>query len=234
MEFLARALDDPAAGPCGQCANCQGRGFRAQVSPKLVVQGVEFLKRDELILEPRKRWPAGLFPKTVIPDEAQNAPGRALCYYGDAGWGKVVRDDKYVRGHFNDELVDASAELIRARWRLDPPPEWVTAIPSRRHPQLVYDFAGRLAKALSLPFVPALVRTGDAPEQKTMANSAMQARNVRGTLDASKEVRSGPVLLVDDIVDSGWTLTLAGWLLRTNGSGAVYPFVLARAAARKV
>jgi len=97
----------------------------------------------------------------------------------------------------------------------------------------VYDWAERLAAGLELPFIPVLVRTGDALEQKAMANSAMQARNVQGTLAVVGGVRPGPVLLVDDIVDSGWTLTLAGWLLRMNGSGAVYPFVLARATARK-
>jgi ATP-dependent DNA helicase RecQ len=235
MEFLARALDDPTAGPCGKCANCQGRGLPAQVSRTLVAEAVEFLKRYELVIEPRKQWPTGLFPdrKARIPPDSLNAPGRALCEYGDAGWGKLVRDGKYVHRHFDDRLVQAAAELIRERWRPDPPPEWVTAVPSRRHPRLVYDFAKRLAAKLGLPFASALVRTGDAPEQKTMENSAMQARNVQGTLAIAGGVQPGPVLLVDDMIDSGWTLTFAGWLLRTAGSGTVYPFVLARAAARK-
>jgi ATP-dependent DNA helicase RecQ len=202
----------------------------------LVAEAIEFLKRDNVVIEPRKRWPKGLFPdrKSTIPEEERNAPGRALCYYGDAGWGKLVREGKYVHNHFCDDLVRASADLILSRWQPDPPPGWVTAIPSRRHPRLVPDFAERLANALRLPFVPALVRAKDAPEQKTMANSTMQARNVQGTLTISTDIPSGPVLLVDDIVDSRWTLTLAGWLLRTHGSGIVYPFVLARATARKV
>ena len=235
MEFLARALDDPAAGPCGKCANCRGRGLPAQVSPMLVAEAVEFLKRYELVLEPRKQWPTGLSPslKAKIPPDTLNAPGRALSEYGDAGWGKLVRDGKYLHGRFDDALVLAAAELIRERWRPDPAPEWVTAIPSRRRPRLVYDFAERLAARLDLPFVPALIRTGDAPEQKMMENSAMQARNVKDTLAVGSGVRPGPVLLVDDIMDSGWTLTLAGWLLRTNGSGIVHPFVLARATARR-
>jgi ATP-dependent DNA helicase RecQ len=98
----------------------------------------------------------------------------------------------------------------------------------------VYDFASRLANSLGIPFVAALVRTSEAPEQKLMANSSMQARNVSGTLRTIDPVPAGAVLLIDDIVDSGWTLTLAGWLLRNKGIGVVYPFTLARATARKV
>lgn len=235
MEFLARALDDPSAKPCGKCANCKGIGLSARVSPVIVSEAIQFLKRDNVVIEPRVRWPKGLFPdrKSTIPEEERNALGRALCYYGDAGWGKLVREGKYVHNHFCDDLVRASADLILSRWQPDPPPGWVTAIPSRRHPRLVPNFAERLANALSLPFVPALVRAKDAPEQKTMANSTMQARNVQGTLTISTDTLSGPVLLVDDISDSRWTLTLAGWLLRTHGSGIVHPFVLARATARK-
>jgi ATP-dependent DNA helicase RecQ len=170
---------------------------------------------------------------SVIPAETRNAPGRSLCYYGDAGWGRLVREGKYERDQFDDQLVDASALLIRERWRPEPFPEWVTAIPSRRHPGLVYDFASRLARSLGVPFVAALVRTSEAPEQKLMANSSMQARNVAGTLGTIEQIPAGAVLLIDDIIDSGWTLTLAGWLLRKKGSGAVHPFTLARATARK-
>ncbi|OQA15505.1 MAG: ATP-dependent DNA helicase RecQ [Chloroflexi bacterium ADurb.Bin360] len=235
MEFLGRALDDPAAAPCGRCANCVGQGLPAEVPSPLVIEAVEFLQGFELPIEPRKLWPGGLFPdlKAKIPIECLNAPGRALCEYGDAGWGKWVREGKYLHEHFSDDLVAASARLIAERWHPEPFPAWVTAIPSRRRPRLVYDFAERLATALGLPFVPVLERIADAPEQKTMANSAMQARNVNNTLTmGSTAPRPAPVLLVDDIVDSRWTLTLAGWLLRTHGSGLVYPFVLARAAGR--
>jgi len=163
----------------------------------------------------------------------RNFEGRSLCYYGDAGWGRLVREGKYQRGDFGSELLQAAAELIRERWRPEPRPEWVTAIPSRRHPRLVYDFASRLAELLGIPFVEALFRTAAAPEQKLMANSSMQARNVAGTLAALEQLPSGAVLLIDDIIDSGWTLTLAGWLLRQRGAAAIHPFTLARATARK-
>jgi ATP-dependent DNA helicase RecQ len=194
------------------------------------------LKRTDIILEPRKQWPAGLYPelKLTIPPYLRNEPGRALCYYGDAGWGRLVRDGKYMRGRFDDELVRAAARLVAERWRPDPFPEWVTAIPSRRHPRLVYDLAERLSAELGLPFIAALERTQDAPQQKAMANSAMQASNVKGSLIVVGRVRKGPVLLLDDVVDSGWTLTLAGYLLRIGGSGPVYPLTLARATPRSV
>ena len=233
MEFLTRALDDPQARPCGVCANCQGRGFSSAVDPVMVQQAIIFLRGVEIIVEPRKRWPPGLFPghTSVIPEEMRNAKGRSLCYYGDAGWGRLVREGKYQRCHFSDELVNAAVVLIRERWR--PAFEWVTAIPSRRHPTLVYDFASKLAKSLGVPFEAALVRTSQAPEQKLMANSSMQARNVADTLETISRLPKGNVLLVDDIIDSGWTLTYGGWLLRKNGSGVVHPFTLARATARQ-
>jgi len=63
-----------------------------------------------------------------------------------------------------------------------------------------------------------------------MANSTQQARNVDGTLALTRpDLPREPVLLVDDLVDSRWTLTVAAWLLRSHGSGEVWPFALARA-----
>ena len=152
--------------------------------------------------------------KGKIPASQVAEPGKALCIWGDAGWGRLVRRGKHHDSRFADELVTACVEMIRA-WNPQPAPAWVTAVPSLRHPDLVPDFARRLAAALDLPFHPVLVRTDARPEQKTMANSVQQARNVDGSLAlAGRSVARGPVLLVDDMVDSRWTLTVAAWLLR--------------------
>jgi len=236
MEFLQRALDDINPHPCGRCANCRGKGLSGVVSHPLVMAAEDYLKGAQVWIKPRKRWPVGLFPeqKQVILPEVQNCPGRSLCYYGDAGWGKLVRNGKYVAGSFSDELVEAAAQLIQNLWKPDPAPAWVTAIPSLRHLTLARDFAERLAMRLELPFLPVLERTGEAPEQKTMQNSTMQARNVINTLAVNRRIPPTPVLLVDDIVDSGWTLTMAGWLLRSHGSGPVHPFTLAQATGRNI
>jgi ATP-dependent DNA helicase RecQ len=234
MKFLLKALDDPNPVACGRCANCKSKGCPVSVSNELVIEAETYLKGAQVIIQPHKQWPVGLFSdqKRTIPAECQNAEGRSLCYYGDAGWGKVVRNGKYQEGHFNDELVSAAAHVICDLWHPDPFPTWITAIPSNRHPTLVPDFADRLAKSLGIPFYSVLHRTGEAPEQKTMQNSSMQARNVIGTLSIYPGLPNGPVLLLDDVIDSGWTLTMAGYLLQKNGSGLVYPFTLAKAAGR--
>ena len=235
MEFLARSLDDPEAHACGVCANCQKRGFLATAQSPVIADAVSFLKKEELIIEPRKMWPAGLFPnrKITIAAEHRLEPGRALSFYGDAGWGRHVKVGKYIDTRFGDDLLGASVELIRDRWKPSPFPQWVTAIPSPRHPRLVREFAARLAVKLGLPFVPALVCADVKPEQKMLNNSNLQAQNAKEMLGVQRElIQPGPVLLVDDMIDSGWMLTLAGWLLRSTGGGIVYPFALARSSPR--
>ena len=214
MAFLINALDgdpemitQPALPPLSETR-----------TDRTVLQAVEFLRRTSIPIEPRKQG---------IPTTRRAEPGRALCYWGDAGWGNLVRSGKYQDDRFADELVTAAAHLIR-EWRPDPAPVWVTCIPSRRNPDLVPDFAERLASDLGLPFHPCLVKTADRPEQKSRANSAQQARNVEGSLGFSQNpVLPGPVLLVDDMVDSRWTFTVAASLLREQGCSAVFPFALA-------
>ena len=63
-----------------------------------------------------------------------------------------------------------------------------------------------------------------------MANSTQQALNLDGSLGViADELMQGPVLLVDDMVDSRWTFTVASWLLRGHGCQEVWPFALADA-----
>ncbi len=183
MEFLQRALDDAHPQPCGRCANCRRKGLPSMVSHELVVEAEIYLKGAFIPIQPRHMLPAGIFPeqKRKIPPELLNETGRSLCYYGDAGWGTFVRKGKYEQNHFSDELVEATVHLI-GDWKLEPFPVWMTAIPSRRHPELVRRFVERLSIRIGIPFNPILVRISDAPQQKTMQNSSMQANNVFNTL----------------------------------------------------
>jgi ATP-dependent DNA helicase RecQ len=232
MEFLAKALDDPTAKPCGLCAPCQGKAEAMRdVAEPQVRAAIEHLRRVDVPIVPRKLWQAGAFSDPgwtgKIGDALSPEAGRALCLLGDSGWGNLVRGGKYRNGKFSAELIDALAALVRSR-RLAPPPTWVTCVPSLVHPTLVAELAGGLASRLSLPFVPAVVKVRATPPQKQMENSWQQAHN----LDRAFEVRpwqglAGPVLLVDDIVDSRWTMTVVAAVLRQAGSGPVFPVALA-------
>ena len=229
MEFLIRALD----GDPGTVRPTDLLPLPTEVEPGLLQEAVTFLRRTSLPIEPRKQWPAGGLPRYEvrgsIPSEHRSETGKALCIWGDAGWGGLVRRGKYRDSRFADDLVRACADLM-AQWPPQPAPEWVTCIPSRRHPDLVPDFADRLASEMGLPFHRSLSKVEDRAEQKSMANSVQQARNVDGSLAVSLESLPGePVLLVDDMVDSRWTLTVAAWLLRSKGSGEVWPLALAQA-----
>ena len=228
MGFLIRALD----GDDGEVGKPALPPLPTSVDEGLVREAIAFLRRTSLPIEPRKQWPPGGMPqygvKGVLAPGHQAQPGKALCVWGDAGWGGLVRQGKYHAGKFADELVAACLKMVR-EWNPQPKPTWVACVPSLRHPDLVPNFASRLAAALGLPFHMVIAKTDNRPEQKTMANSTQQARNIDGSLAINDQpVPHGPVLLVDDMVDSRWTLTVAAWLLRRSGSGEVWPLALSQ------
>lgn len=228
MGFLIDALD----GDSSTVSPPSLPPLSEDVDQLLVREAEEFLCRTSLPIEPRKKWPVGGMPQygihtaSTIPYQAQ--PGKALCVWGDAGWGGLVRQGKYHDGYFSDDFVAACVKMIQ-EWNPQPSPTWVTCVPSLRHPELVPNFAQRLAAALGLPFHMVIAKTDARPEQKTMANSTQQARNIDGSLALNGQpIPPGPVLLVDDMVDSRWTLTVSAWLLRKSGSGAVWPMALSQ------
>ena len=242
MEFLALSLDDPRPGQCGKCMNCAGSVKRQPVPAQLVREAVEFLRGDTIIFEPKKRWPSAVLGElqealpavvanTAILEKLRAERGRILSIYGDSGWGHVVRHCKYTTGHFTNELVEASAKLIRDRWKPDPFPQWLTSVPSKRHPLLVSDFAQRLAEQLGIPFLPVIEKARETEPQKRMENGAYRVRNLLGAFSVGRDILAGPVILVDDVTDSGWTMTIIAALLRMNNSGPVFPFALAKATA---
>jgi ATP-dependent DNA helicase RecQ len=231
MAFLGRLLNDPSAGVCGHCANDGGMRWPRSVSEEVVRDAVAFLRRDVRGIEPRRQWPDG--SRIAKPNEI----GRALCMLGDPGWGRDVARalgtaGEPGTGRFEDHLAGAAMEVIRGRWRPSPMPEWVTCVPSTTHPGMNEAFAERLASLLALPNVACLSASPGEPQSR-MQNSAQQSANARARLAVDRRaVREGPVLLVDDLVDSRWTLTVAGSLLRDHGAGPVWPFALALATPR--
>jgi len=223
MLVLREMLDDPTAAPCGRCSRCAGRVWEIEPARESVARARSFLRGDHLTFEPRKQRPSG----GRIKESERVEIGHALGVWADGGWGSEVRDGKST-GHYPDALADALVGLVRDVG-LDPAPEWVTAVPSTRAPALVADLALRVAQRLGLPFAPVVVKVGASEPQKTRENSAQQYGNVASAFEVQGEVPSGPVLLIDDVVDSRWTITVVGNLLRVAGSGPVHPVVLAQA-----
>lgn len=229
MEFLGRQLDDPDAGRCGICMNCAGSSISVEVDPELVQEAGQYLRQQPLEIEPRKQWPSGTGLRSgKIALEQRLETGRALGEWGDGGWGNLVQKGKYKDGAFHEALVEASVRLLRA-WGPQPAPAWVTFVPSLARDTLVANFAERLAAALGLPLHPVVTKIQTNRPQREMQNSTQQYGNIAGAFVVSGEVPGGPVLLVDDVFDSRWTLTVIGVHLREAGSGPVFPFALAAA-----
>lgn len=234
MAFLQKALDDPSSQNCGKCKNCNpDLLLPEQYDDKLANRAALFLRRSYQPIEPRKQWPEKAmftehqFEKRNIPLELQASEGRALSLWRDAGWGQLVASGKYQTNRFADELVTACVEMI-AEWNPTPTPEWVTCIPSLNHLELVPDFAQRLAIALNLPYIPSVEKVKKNKQQKTMENSFQQAHNLDGVFKINLDHNEySPCLLIDDMVDSRWTFTVASALLRERGCTAVYPLALA-------
>lgn len=230
MEYLIRALDGETDGFTPPRLPLRP----TKPDKDLVFSAMRYLRQLSLSIKARKMWPAGGLPRLGVAGRIDPAPeeGKALCMWNDAGWGELVRNGKYADDRFFDELVDACVELLNS-WNPVPSPRWVTCIPSRRRQDLVPDFSRRLAKALGLGFQPALAQIEDRPSQKEMQNNVQKARNVDGSLTVVRnQLLRSPVLLVDDVVDSRWTLTVAAWMLRYQGCRLVWPLALAQAGPR--
>jgi len=234
MQFLVRELDERDAPPCGRCAICRDEPLLAEQFPSaLAERAAQFLQRTHHPIKQRKQWPKDAFKAYQfagkVSDSLRAETGRVLAIWGDAGWGGLVRAGKYSEAaRFDDRLIAAVLEMIR-EWKPQPQPTWVTCVPSLNHTTLVPEFAERLAQALNLPFHPVLQKTRAIPPQKEMQNGFQQAHNLDGVFT----VKPGgdftkPVLLVDDMVDSGWTFTVCAALLRQAGSGPVFPVALAQ------
>ncbi|NHI17601.1 RecQ family ATP-dependent DNA helicase [Microbacterium excoecariae] len=235
MAFLQRRLDDDTAAPCGRCDVCAGAWLGAGIDAGRVSEAARSLDRVGVPIEPRRQWPTGLDRLGVphrgrLPAEEQAAAGRGLARLTDLGWGGPLRQ-LFAEGAPDapvPEAVLAACVRVLAEWEWDARPAAVASVPSRRRPVLIDSLATGLARVGRLPSLGPLHAAPAEARRGPTGNSAFRVAELDGRFSAAGlAVPPAPVLLVDDLVDSRWTLTLAARELRRAGASAVLPFALA-------
>jgi ATP-dependent DNA helicase RecQ len=241
MEFLRQELDDPEAARCGRCDNCTGQRWEVDVPAAGAEAARERLARPGTTVEPRKMWPTGMKELGIdasgkIPATALAEPGRALGRLTDIGWGTALRallSEQTPDGPITDQLADAMVQVL-ASWDWKQRPAAVVSMPSRTRPELITSLAQRIAAIGRLPYLGVLgYATDDGPGPRRH-NSAQRLSVLWRALTVPSDLRdaltsnaAGPVLLIDDQIDTGWTMTVAARLLREAGAPAVLPLALA-------
>jgi ATP-dependent DNA helicase RecQ len=239
MEYLRQELDDPGAGPCGRCDNCTGRRWPMEVSGSGAAAARDRLLRPGVDVPPRRMWPTGMRDLGVdasgkIPPGLSAEPGRALGRLTDVGWGtrlRAVLASEARDEPVTPELTEAVIKVLAA-WDWDTRPAAVVTLPSRARPLLIESLAKRIADIGRLPYLGSLAYAdgGPGPRRHNSAqrlHSLWNALAVPGPLCRTIGDLDGPVLLIDDRIETGWTMTVAAKLLREAGAPAVLPLALA-------
>jgi ATP-dependent DNA helicase RecQ len=236
MTFLQRALDDVGAEPCGRCDRCAGAWYPSEVASGAAASVATALDRVGVEIEPRKLWPTGADRLGVpvrgkISPEEILAPGRALARLTDLGWGGPLRD--LLSADAGDQPIPpqvlAACIRVLADWDWSERPAAVVSMPSRRRPEFVSSLARGFAEAGRLPYLGALESLAGGPMGEPGGNSAFRLSSVweRFGVGGLQIPVGQPILLVDDMVDSRWSITVAGRELRRAGASAVLPFAAA-------
>jgi len=240
MEYLQRSLDDETAAPCGRCDNCAGAWYPSGIDASAAASANAALDQVGVVIEPRAQWPTGADRLGVPAKGRINAgermlEGRALARLTDLGWGGTMRE-LFAPGADDSQasaaLIDACVRVL-AGWGWDERPAAIVAMPSRTHPMLIESVATGLSAAGKLPVLGSLDYVDGGPTGEPGGNSAYRLAGVWGRVGVPVNVAerlgslSGPVLLIDDLVDSRWSMTVAARELRLAGTSAVLPFALA-------
>lgn len=223
--FVVNCLDDTTDKKCGICQNCLGYAeYPEKPDDEALMKAQEYRERLLIKIEPRKQLPNKNFSGNInIP--VPNEEGICLSKYGDPGYGMLVKRGKYGNPPgFGEKLISKSAEVLKPIVE-DNNIKAVTCVPSLRS-NIVQKFAEQLAERLGLPFV-SMISKSEALPQKKMENSYYQCRNAWGSFKLSVSSVPESVILIDDIVDSRWTMTVCGYLLTQAGCEFVFPFALA-------
>ena len=236
MEFLRAQLDDPtldpASGGCGRCDNCTGQRRTTDVDSGALTRAREALERPGVVLPPRRQWPTGL-AKLDVPLKGKitdgPAEGRALARLTDLGLGQKLRALLAEPDQEAPEWLARACIPVLREWGWAERPTGVVALVSGEHPRLVASLADALARMGRMEPLGELTRDPALPAV-TAQNSAYRVAQLWGTFSGPSTPSDGPVLLVTDLLGTGWTITEAARHLRSSGVPAVLPLAIASTA----
>jgi ATP-dependent DNA helicase RecQ len=232
MWFLRDQLDDPAAEKCGRCDNCGTLTLSETVSEAAQESAHAAIERPGVVVVPRKMWPTGL-ANLGLPEKGRISAGadegRAVARLTDLGPGQLLRD-LFRAGVADGPVPPALAQAVLqvlGEWR--PDVDAIGFVESARRPALLNDLASGLARHLGVPIVARWsIADSSVPPDAGAANSAHRIAAVsrRFRLVTKEPLDGRRVLLLDDLVVTGWTLTLAAVALRQAGAAVVLPLAL--------
>ena len=225
LRFIVSSLDDTSASDCGHCAYCSGEEFDEEVSLDSLRSASDYINASILTIKPRKRWSLYRFEGDTGSRMIESAcmVGMAMSRLGDPGYGRMVKDAIDGGFLFPRVLIGRACELLGDLVKK----EGIThlcAVPSIEGDRIEI-FAKDLAEALGIEYFSPLKRIASHP-QKEMENSMRKCANAYESFTLSGERVPRGVLLIDDVVDSRWTLSVCGHLLTVGGAMCVLPFAL--------
>lgn len=245
MAFLTGQLDDPDSAPCGRCDVCAGPWYPTDVDPGQQDRARQALDRVGVPVAPRRSWPTGLDRLGVdlrgrIPAGEQPLEGRVIARLSDLGWGGPLRE--LLTADEQGRPVDAEVPAglagaclrVLAGWDWPQRPAAVVSVPSLSRPRMIASLADGIARAGRLVDLGPLDLAPDAEPLDPHVNSAFRIRDLSARFRVGAGLAAGlgqlggaPVLLVDDVIISRWTMTVAARLLRQAGASGVLPLALA-------
>jgi ATP-dependent DNA helicase RecQ len=229
-KFIINCLDDHSDIKCGKCSNCLGHDLIDKTVTAQEKEAVEtYINTKVLPIKPRTYWAKTKlteFKKMKYP----NKQGLCLSKWGDAGYGEVIKKCKKEKIAYPEIVLKRAYDVLHVfvkRKNI----QIMTFVPSQKS-NLIELFSRELAAKLGIKCEELLTKVRET-RQKGMQNSSYQCYNAMLTYDAVQDVPKETIILVDDLIDSGWTLAVCGHKLRDNGAAAVIPFTLADSSLRE-
>jgi len=171
---------------------------------------VDFLRGDMVSVEPRKLWAPGAVLGLGGKIDPGNGSWRGPSVYGDAGGRPAVLAGKYEAPRVPAPTSFKASVAAIVSHGSRPGPGVGDSAPVRNPQGARRGLARALADALGLPFADCLTVRVDGLRRRRCSTRAAAPERAPQLGHPSRTLSEpGPVLLVDDHVDSGWTMTVA-------------------------